>query len=403
MAQTISPAVPGGASARNIEEPVHQRLSGRFDAGIDRLLAGPRWKFKAAIAVLGISLFRAFPGYDALRSGFVANTWMNARVKFDHPMADTSRIFPAGTHESNVTFRLTAPVLAHVLDLNRTGMLIGFGLAGAILLYLILKMGFLVSNSRRVALFVCLAIACVWPGEAAFHELRGGYYDALALCLVVAAFASSSPIFVGVFLFLAAWTDERSLICGAFLSLFYALTGSGAGRGIRTFLAGKPAAVVAAAAAYLGIRALLTIAYSYAPGATGPLGFSLLSQHIKVMPLAVWSGLAGSWILVMYGLFSLFRQKRYFAAAAFCAMLTLEIGASLMVVDLTRSMAYCLPAVFAALAALGGAPERIRHVERIAAASGVVSLIVPTLYLEGSTGLWWLYPLPVQIFRWLIP
>jgi hypothetical protein len=381
-----------------ILELLYQKLRCRIDAGIDRLIAGPYWKLKALLAIVAISLFRAFPSYDALRTPFSETTWRDVQVKFDDPLIDTSRIFAAGSHASNLTFRLTVPVLAHIFDLHRTGVLIFFAFVGFVLLFLVLQVAFTLSASKRVALFVCLATACTWPGAAAFHELRGGYYDALALCLLVAACATPSSIFAAALLFLAAWTDERSLIASSFVFLLYA---SGNSTGVRRFLAGKPTAVVVAIAAYLGTRAYLTATHSYLHAASG-IGLSILSEQINVIPLAIWTGLGGGWILVLLGVLALFLQRRYLAAAAFCAALVAAITASLAVVDLTRSMSYCLPAVFVALAALSRS-KGIKQIEKLAAISGVISLLVPTYYLEGNGGLWWLYPLPIQIARWLLP
>ncbi len=378
-------------------EHLYQKLRDLFNAGIERILSGPFWKVKALCGVLAISLFRAFPSYDALGTNFHQSTWRDIQIKFDHPFIDTAKLFPAGSHESNLTFRLTVPILAHVFHLHELELLIFFALVGIVLLYLVLKVSFTLSDSKRVALFVCLTTACAWPGEAAFHELRGGYYDALALCLLVAAFATSSSLLAAAFLFLAAWTDERALIASSFVFLLYAYQNSG----IRRFLTGKPAAVIVAAAAYLGTRAYLTATHSYILSTSG-VGLSVLAQQINVIPLAIWTGLGGGWILVALGLATLFRQKSYLAFAAFCAVLAGMMVASLAVADVTRSMAYCLPAVFVALAALSSSEEP-KRIEGIAAISAAISFLVPTYYLEGNAGLWWLYPLPMQIVRWLMP
>jgi hypothetical protein len=387
------------SSAENrIVERFYGTLRSRIDAGIDRILSGPNWKWKALCAVVALSLFRAFPNYDALQTNFFETKWRDVQIKFDHPMVDTSRIFPPESHESKLTFRLTVPILAHVFHLHRAGVLIFFAFAGVVLLYLVLKVAFTLSASKRVALFICLTTACTWPGEVAFHELRGGYYDALALCLLVAACATSSSLLTATFLFLAAWTDERALIASSFVFLLYASNNT---NGIRRFLMGKPAAVVVAAAAYLGIRAYLTATHSYGLAASG-VGLSVLSQQTNVIPLAIWTGLGGSWILVVLGLVALFLQKRYLAAAGFCGALVGMIVASLAVTDVTRSMAYCLLAVFVALAALNSS-EGVKQIEKLAAISAMISLLVPTYYLEGNAGLWWLYPLPMQIVRWLLP
>ena len=379
-------------------ERLYQELRWGIDAVIDRVLAGPYWQWKALCTVLAISLFRAFPNYDALGTSFFETKWRDAQLKFDHPLIDTSRMFPAGSHESNLTFRLTVPILAHVFHLHEAGLLIFFACVGIVLLYLVLKVTFTISASKRVAFFVCLTTACTWPGAAAFHELRGGYYDALALCLLVAACATPSSLLAAAFLFLAAWTDERALIASSFVFLLYACNHLG---GMRRFFVGKPAAVVVAIAAYLGTRAYLTATHSYLHAASG-IGLSILSQQANVIPLAIWTGLGGSWILVFLGLLALFVQKRYFAGAGFSVALAGVMVASLAVADVTRSMAYCLPAVFVGVAALASS-EGMQQIEQLAAIGAAISLLVPTYYLEGNAGLWWLYPLPVQIVRWLLP
>jgi len=348
-------------------------------AAIDRILSGPYWKLKALCTVVAIALFRAFPSYDALASDFHRGTWRDVQIKFDHPLIDTGRLFAPGSHQSKLTFRLTVPILAHVLHLGETGLLILFALSGFVLLYLILKVVFTLTGSKRAALFVCLATACVWPGQAAFHELRGGYYDALALCLLVAACATSSSLLTAALVFLAAWTDERALIAASFVFLLRR---------------GKAAPIVVAAAAYLGIRAYLTATISDVD--VGGVGFAVLEQQLNVIPLAIWTGLGGAWILVALGVIALFRDKRYLAATGFCGALAVMIAVSLLVADTTRSMAYCLPAVFVALTALN--PKQVEKLSGIAAA---ISVVVPSFYLEGSSGFFWLYPLPVQIARWL--
>jgi hypothetical protein len=363
---------------------VSERAHGRIGRAIDSILSGPNWKSKALLAVLTIALFRAFPGYDALRTQFVEAKWQYAQFKFDHPLADTSRIFPPGSHESNVTFRVTVPAFAHVLHLRRTGVLIFFAAMGVLLLYVVLNTTYRLTASRKAALFVCLSTACVWAGEAGFHELRGGYYDAVALCLLILALRVESPQLTAIFVFLAAWTDERALAASPFL-----------------LLTGKARVTLIAAAGYLGTRLLLTMMHPYSAGVSG-LGLSVLARQAKMLPMAVWGGLAGGWIIVAAALLTLCRQKRYAMAAGFCAAFAAVMGSALLVVDVTRSMAYCLPAVLAGVTVLSRADSAGKwRMEKLASAAALVSFVSPAYYIEG-TGLWWLYPLPVQIMRWLL-
>ncbi len=99
------------------------------------------------------------------------------------------------------------------------------------------------------------------------------------------------------------------------------------------------------------------------------------------------------------GLAAAIRQHRYAMTAAFCALLTAAIASALMVLDVTRSMAYCLPAVFVAIYLLKDTP----WLKRFAILSGIVSFFVPTWYVQGNTMLWYIYPLPLQVVRWFSP
>src|ERR1022692_2485239 len=96
---------------------LYLQLRWKLKGLIDGVLSGPRWKTKALAFVVMISLLRAFPSYDALHTEFVRTTWHNAQNKFDNPMADSGRMFPSDSHESNLAFRLTVPVLAHTFHL----------------------------------------------------------------------------------------------------------------------------------------------------------------------------------------------------------------------------------------------------------------------------------------------
>jgi hypothetical protein len=351
------------------------------------------------LAVLAVSLFRAFPSYDALATAYDKETWRHAMVQVNSPLADMSRLFPDEYHESKMTFRLTAPLVAHVLHLRRNGILVFSALMGVILLYTVLGLAWKITGSRKAALFVCLATACSWPGETAFHELRGGYYDAVPLCLLVLALAAESLPLTAIWVFLAAWTDERALIASAFVFLFS--IGQAGRAGVRSLFTGKRAAILAAWIAYFATRIYLTAAHSLTVS-TGNVGLSVFRQQTNIIPLGIWSGLGGGWLLVAFAAAALLLERRYRMAAAFCGAIGAITAAALLVLDVTRGMAYCLPAVFVGISVLSRSQPR-EDVERLAILSAVVALLVPEYQVQGSTGLYWLYPLPVQVIRWVFP
>ena len=153
-------------------------LAARVRSSAERIIAGPHWKLRATVVVLAFGLFRAFPNYNFLRDAGAQQTWRDAAIKIQHPAADMVRLFPPASHEAKLTFRLTGPLLARVLHLDRTAMLVLFWLCGVVILYLALDLAHRITRSRIAALWVCVAFACIWPGMLAFHQLLGGFYDA---------------------------------------------------------------------------------------------------------------------------------------------------------------------------------------------------------------------------------
>jgi hypothetical protein len=393
---TVTPVI--AQAERRALGLVWQEVARRSDRVLDRVLRGSYWKSKALIVILTLTLFRAFPSYDALRWPYVQTTWRDIQPLLEHPWADPGKFRTAqeDVRLNNLRFRRTVPVLARLLNLGRTGLLFTFALAGIVLLLGTLHTVEQVTFSRKAAFFVCLAVACAWPGEAAFHDLRGGYFDAAALCLLVAATAVSSPLFAGLCVFLAAWTDERALLASGFVLLF--AISRGPAMDWRGMLRGKPVAVIAAWTAYLISRVWLTQADSLA-ATNGGVGLATLVQQFNAVPLGIWTGLGGCWILVACAMVSGVLQRRYWITVGFCGLLGVLMMSAAAITDVTRTMSFALPVVFLAVSLLGRG-EGVERIERLALWSGAISFAIPTYYVQGSSGFWWIYPLPVQLVRW---
>jgi hypothetical protein len=397
--RVISPAVaPPDQTALGL---VCSDLGRKSDCILDRLLGGSHWKGKALAVILLVTLFRAFPSYDALRWPYVESTWRHVQPLLEHPLVDPGKLSFAeeDARLANLRFRRTVPVLAYLLNLRRNGLLVTFAIAGVVLLLGTLYAVEQVTCSRKTAFFVCLAVACAWPGEAAFHDLRGGYFDAVALCLLVLALTASSSALAALCVFLAAWTDERALLASAFVLLF-AISRSPI-TGWRSLIGGKPAGVMIAWAAYLATRAWLTSLDSLVT-TSGGVGLTAFVQQLNAVPLGIWTGLGGCWILIGCGAASCFLQRRHRMTVCFIGAMALLVALAAAITDITRTMSYGLPAVFLALSLLARV-EPGRRIEKLALLSAAISFAVPTYYVQGSSGFWWIYPLPVHLLRWFFP
>jgi len=365
--------------------PALAALAARSRRTAERIVAGPRWKLRVVLLVLAFSLFRAFPNYNFLREAENQGTWRDAAIKVQDPTADMARRFPAASHEAKLTFRITVPLLARTLHLGQVGMLALFALCGVFTLYLTLDLSYGITHSRVAAAAVCLAVACVWPGVLAFHQLLGGFYDAVALCLVLAAMWASAPL-AAVALFVAAWTDERTLLAGPLVVVYAALRREPA----------RLIAIVAGGAGYAATRFWFANAYSLHTAFDG-VGLAIFLKEFNMVPLGIWTGLGGCWLIVAAGMWVLVARRRFAAALAFGLALCAVIGAALVVEDVTRSMAYTLPAVFVGLIALMESEPPVA-IERLAAASALICVLVPTYFTQSGNATW-LLPSVFQAIR----
>jgi hypothetical protein len=363
-------------------------LAARSRLVAQRLVAGPRWKVRVVFLVLAFSLLRAFPNYHFLNEAENQRTWQDAALKVHDPAADMARAFPPASHEAKLTFRLTVPLLAHALHLGRNAMLSLFAVSGLLLLYLTLDLAYRVTQNRIVAMAVCAAVACVWPGMLAFHQLLGGFYDAVALCLILAAMWAPAPLAAAA-LFVAAWTDERALLT-ALLLLVYAAARREPTRAI---------AVAAAGLAYAGTRFAFASAYGI-PTSWDGMGAAVFARQFNMAPLGIWTGLGGCWVLVAAAFWVLLARRRYLPALTFALALSAVMVAALVVEDVTRSMSYTLPAVMVALCALAESEPPLM-LERLAAAAALLSAVVPTYWTQSGAATWML-PSVFQAVRWVL-
>jgi hypothetical protein len=365
------------------------------------------------LLVLVFSLLRAFPNYSFLREAGNQGTWRNAAIKGQDPTVDMTRRFPPASHEAKLNFRLTVPLLARVLHLGRDGLLALFSISGVLILYFTLDLSYQLTQSpwqngiaplaqqparinrevrssdflgsRIAAAAVCMAVACIWPGVLAFHQLLGGFYDAVALCLLLAAMRATAPL-AAVALFLAAWTDERALLAAGLILVYAALR--------REFARGI--AIAAAGSAYAATRLYFGNVYSLHTAWDG-IGLGILLKDFNMAPLGIWTGLGGCWLIVAGGMWVLLARRRFFLVLAYGLALCAVIVAALVVEDVTRSMAYTLPAVFVGLAALVESEPPL-VIERVAAASALICVLVPTYFAQAGNATW-LLPSVIQAIR----
>jgi hypothetical protein len=360
---------------------------------------GEYWLLKVTLAAFACGMFFAFPSYDALFHGDYLQAWQAVLEKTSNPLLDMSQVYGPGSHESKLTFRLVVPVVAHYLGLGVKGMVFLQSLAGVFILALSAWIGFQITRDRATALFTALLVAGTYAGSMAFVEMRG-IFDGVAVLFLLLALSSKRFVLISVFIFLAAWTDERGLVAAALVFAYHALPGgSGQWRDWHTLLKPAPLAVIAGGLAYLVSRYILA-SYFDLTTATEGVGLNLLVDQLNLFPMGTWTALEGGWLLLILAAILLYRYKAYYHLFLVFIGVGAIIVVSMSVVDITRSMAYMIPVVFIAIKVVAAVEQKDTYLHYFVVAA-IFTLLSANYYAGGEKTIWWQYPLPLQALRWI--
>lgn len=348
------------------------------------------WLWVSALLFTAIALFFSFPSYSDLNPA----EWQPLFDKANNLFANSS--YGEGSHAAKLTFRLVLPMIVHYTHLNITGVLVLLGIVGLLNFYLIVRLSNNILHGKREAFIIGLCTALIYLGKCSFTELRGTMFDGLAMCFLLCALNSRNNLLMMLFIFLAAWTDERALVASALVWVYYLIKNDHKRIGLRLF---TPQAlwIYAAWAAYAAGRYFLGYYYGMQPDNKG-VGLSVLLDQINNIPIGIWSALEGLWIIVLYGMILLYRNKHYFELLKYAGMCALILLIGVSVVDITRSVLYIFPAVFAALLAIHKYADKTT-LNRLLWIALLLCLAYPAYYTGGKSSIWWTYPLPLQMLR----
>jgi len=358
---------------------------------LDRSLAGRWWLLVATAMATVVSLFFAFPTYDNFDSH--SKDWVAIQKIADHPFDQDGLINTDRAY--NFTFRVFVPLVGGRLGLGPQGYMVIQGLAGVAMFAAAAHIVNRLTGRRRLGALIAMTVGLMWAGACSFVELRGDF-DAVAIALLAAAMATRRWYLVTLCCFLAAWTDERAIPAIAFVMLFHAVVESrdlGPLKALRDpRVLGALGGVVLHFVTRLGASAVFDL---HQPS---NLGTQYVKDQVNILPVGAWTGLEGLWVFVLLGAVVLFMARQWVLALAYLGLIGLVAVASIAVVDVTRSMAYLLPAGFVgiAVAARFCQPRLVRHAVYLAFG---LSIAWPLYYAGGASTVYWAYPLPLVLVR----
>ena len=281
--------------------------------------------------------------------------------KIEHPFWNVAKISGVNSHDANLNFRLTVPVILHVLGI-RTPLALPFLTIVAISLILVIScmIAHQLTRDRVCACLIALNVSATYVGSYAFIC----YYDAIAICQVALAALPSVPCWLrGLLVFTASFTDERAFVVSSLFLVacfFQPALGFGIVKRLRQpdFLCISAAMV----AYWAGRLSLMKFAGLASP--TGGVGISyLLYNMTNFLHPAVWYAFEGGWLLYGLALIVLLANKEYnfglWLIITTLGLLTLY----LMIGDVLRSTIYIFPLLFISLAIVSRneALPQLRH------------------------------------------
>ncbi len=382
-------------------EPIHQVLQRwleRLFARSENFVAGKYWVLETLfLAVMFSVLFSG--GVDNRLSVASGDYWFPAYFqKIEHPLLDVAKTNPPGNHEAKLNFRLTVPVILHVLHVPadwRWTLPVLSACGTCALILLACALAFRATGDRVCGLYAALAVSATYTGSFGFTL----YYDTIALAQIALALLPGVRWYwKGILVFTAAFTDERALPASLFL-LVQTICSSPDRKLRHRLLSPDFLAVLGGMAAYFAGR----LALEQFAGLTSPhegTGPSFLLSNVPFWHAGIWLALKGGWLLVAVAVLSLWHDHRYPALAAFLFAVVLCVGSGFLVEDVMRSTAYVFPALLVALMVVG-ARENTCWMRLYCLAAFLISAVTGN-YNAWRSQITWFQPVAAKVIYHLL-
>jgi hypothetical protein len=338
-------------------------------------------------------------GVDDRLSVASSDNWFPAYFqKIEHPLLDVAKNNPPGNHEAKLNFRLTIPVVLHILHVPADWhwtlpVLSACGTCALLLLSCVFA--FRATGDRVCGLYTALAVSATYAGSFGFAM----YYDTIALAqIVLAMLPGVGSLWKGILVFTGAFTDERALLAALFL-LVQTICSSPEKKIRDSIFRADFLAVVAGMAAY-GVGRLALENFAGLTSRHEGVGQSFLLTNFPFWHAGTWLALKGGWLLAGVAAMCLWQYRQFPALSAFVAATCLCLGAGFLVEDVLRSTAYVFPVLLVAMKIIG-AREKTNWVRLYCLAAFVISALAGN-YNVWRTQITWFQPVAAKVLYHLL-
>ena len=364
-----------------------------FNTTLNQFLENKFWLLAITAIALISSLFLASPNLSTDRTEISTKRATAVAMQIED-----LQLFWETSEPTNAMFRITVPLIAHVLGIGLKGTLALQFLTGILIFVTVGALIERETGDRLLAFYATLLVGFIYPGTAGFLETRY-YFDSFAYLFLLAALWFRTPFLIFFLIVLAGFTDERAVIASGFVFIWWVIKEGGDYSKLKAFFNKQSVAVVVGVFTYIGIRLLLQHRFGIETRAEARSEFGLF-EHINNSVMGIWSGLEGGWLLVGLAVIALAVKKRWLPLLVFVCVITVQIIGALAVVDITRSMGYLLPCIMVAILTLK--TEKEVNLNLYLIVSCFISLVALNYGAGGKSSIWLFYPFPLQLLRFLI-
>ncbi len=372
---------------------------------VDTKLSSKYWLWQVVFLAIAISLFIGFPPYHLLwqhltPDGGKLDAWVFIQQQAQdllHPQD-----IAADVRRENMIYRWTLPLLSFLTGHNVLLMVLLQSLLGVLFLYKAGKYVYETGADKVTAAFFIISLATIFVGSWPFAEIHG-YGDGIAYFCLLAAMLSRNPYGRGLWLAAAFFTDERAVIAGGYLLLWWAVQRAVArddfswGALFRSFFSGENKVVWVVWAIYMSIR--LYVGSHYFPDHTySTIGTPVLfsSEHRNGLGVGIWTAFEGTWLWILAAGLVLFLYRRYALLLCLAAGFLVLLLTGIFVHDISRALSYGFPFLFIAVFLLIRYTNK-RTLQLLLFVTAVFCVIHPQLFYMGFNRILWLEPLPLKI------
>lgn len=337
---------------------------------IPHVTSGVLWKFK--LLVIGMFLVQIIAPFNkhAIQLSDYNSYWPTVEKQAENPFKKIEA--HPKSHAANKTFRLTVPIIAKTLHLDRREILLLQMTLILPILWSILTILYRITRDKKLSSLLFIACLPLYAVISPYYE-TSGHLDAFAYCFLLLAMVSPRPALILLFCTLAAWCDERAFIATFWLLFWWK-------RNSTNKL--SEYAVAASILGYVIVRAFLTTQFSMKVAMNDP-DLTIFPQYAHLMPLLMFLAFGGLWVFPVMFFFQKREERFKLSNCALLLLFLVAFASSAIVWDFTRSMAFLLPMVFITIQT---AHKNLtyEHLKNISTTVAIIAVLLPICYFDGQ-------------------